>query len=99
MRHLIVILLAVLLAGCGSDESRAVQACKAEIANKVGAKQWTVDDADMAAKAKREADDVIHIQSTITFDAGMPREVKQSIDCRVRMSGEAPTVIALSFIW
>ena len=99
MRHLILIVLAALLVGCGGPESKAIEACKVEIANKSGDKNYALDEADMAAKATREADDVIRIQSTITFDPGMPREVKQTFDCRVRMSGEAPTVIALSFIW
>jgi hypothetical protein len=87
MRHLLLILLAALLAGCGGPESKAIEACKVEIANKSGDKHYALDERDMAAK------------STITFDPGMPREVKQTFDCRVRMSGEAPTVIALSFIW
>lgn len=99
MRHSILILLAALLAGCGGPESQAIDACKAEIANKSGDKNYALDEADMAAKATREADEVIRIQSSITFDPGMPREVKQTFDCRVRMTGGTPTVIALSFVW
>jgi hypothetical protein len=99
MRHLIVILLAVVLAGCGGPEADAIAACKAEIAVKSGDKNYALDEADMAAKATREGEDVIRIESTIVFDPGMPREMKQTFDCRVRMSGETPTVIALSFIW
>lgn len=99
MRILIAIAAAALLAACGGSESDAVAACKAEIAGKVEGRNYTLDEADMAAKATREGEDIVRIQSGITFDAGMPKEEKQTFDCRVRISDAGATVISLQFIW
>jgi hypothetical protein len=99
MRTLMLIALASTLAGCGSKESEAVAACKAEIQRKVENANFALDEADMAAKARREGENVVRIQSTITFDPGLPKEVKQSFDCRARVSADGADVIALQFIW
>lgn len=99
MRPLILLLLVSALAGCGSPHSKAVDACKTEIAAKVAGKQFALDESDMAAKATVEPDGLVRIQSGITFDPGMPREVKQTFDCRVRVADGTATVISLGFIW
>jgi hypothetical protein len=55
----------------------------------------------MTAKAKAEGEDVIHVQSEITFDPGLPRELKQVFDCKARFVAgkEMPDVISLTFTW
>jgi len=92
-------LLTGLLAGCSSKESEDVAACEAEIASKHGDKKYQVDHADMTAKATTEEGDVIRIQSGITIDPGLPREDKQTFDCRVRFTDGRADVISMSFIW
>lgn len=99
MRTLMLIALASLLAACGGKESEAIAACKAEIGRKVDNSNFALDEADMAAKATREGENVVRIQSTITFDPGLPKEVKQTFDCRARVSSDGTDVIALQFIW
>ena len=93
------LLLAAVLAGCSSKESQAVSACEAEIASKLGDKPYQIDQADMTAKATSEEGDMIRIQSGITIDPGLPREDKQTFDCRVRITDGRADVISLSFIW
>jgi hypothetical protein len=99
MRFLVVVALAALLAGCGGAESQAVAACKAELASKMGDKAFAVDEADMAAKITKVGDNEFRIQSGLTIEPGMPREVKQTFDCRVRVDGDQAQVISLQIIW
>ena len=90
------------LAGCGGGEvEQAVDACAKAIADKLGSdRNYRIDRGDMAAKAKREGEDVVHIQSQIVFDAGLPREYTQMLDCKARFgAGSTPDVISLNFIW
>ena len=99
MRTLIAVILVALLAGCGGAHDRAVAACRTEIAGKVENANFTLDEADMAAGAVVEGDGIVRIQSSIVFDAGLPKEVRQTFDCRVRSSGDSVDVISLQFIW
>ena len=97
MRHWYVMAAAALLAGCGGGgNSQAVQACNEELAAKLSGKSYKVDSADMAAKAKVEGD-VVAINSTVTFDAGLPSESTQTFDCRARVAEGQATVISFSF--
>lgn len=99
MRILILIAAAALLAACDGQNSRAVAACKTEIAGKVEGQDFRLDEADMAASATREGEDTIRIQSSILIDPGQAKEVRQTFDCRVRISDSRADVIALQFIW
>lgn len=99
MRNLLLLAVVGILAACGGKESAAVAACKAEIARKVDGGNFRLDESDMAANAVRESDDMVRIQSGITIDPGMPKEVKQTFDCRVRISDSGADVISLQFIW
>lgn len=101
MRHAILSAAVLLLAACGGQESRAVDACERAIAARITDKQFRVDQSDMAANATREGEDVIRIQSKIVFDPGLPREEVQSFDCRARFSADKrePDVISLTFVW
>lgn len=95
-----VLLLGLLgLTACSGPNSAAVDACEKAIADKITDKTWQVDRGDMEAKAAKEGEDEIRIQSGITFDPGLPREVKQTFDCRVRVNADGATVLSLSFIW
>lgn len=100
MRALIGLGLAsLLLAGCSSKEDRAVEACAAEIAKQFTDKTFEIDRKDMLANTKPEGDDMLRITSSITFDPGLPREVKQTFDCKVRVRGDAMEVISVQYIW
>ena len=91
---------ALLLTGCGGGgTSKAVEACSVELADRLTGKTFALDKADMAAKAKPEADNVVTISSTVTFDAGLPGEYKQAYECKTRMDGDSASVISLNFSW
>lgn len=100
MRIIIGLALATLfLAGCSSRESKAVDVCAEEIAKKFTDKTFEVDKKEMLANVKPEGDDMLRIVSSITFDPGLPREVKQTVDCKVRVTGDNMEVISVQFIW
>lgn len=100
MRHLYWLAPALLVAACGGGrEDTAIEACSAELANKLTGKTYVLDKADMRAKAKPEGDDVLNITSTVTFDAGLTGEYKQSFECKARIDGGKASVIALTFSW
>jgi hypothetical protein len=99
MRNQYWLAAALLLTGCGGGQNQAVEACSAELAIKLTGKSYVIDKADMAAKAKPEADDVVNITSSVTFDAGLPGEYKQSFECKARSAGGSTSVISLTFNW
>ena len=91
----------LLMAGCGGGRSEsATDACSKAIADKLGAKTFSLDRGDMSAHAKVESADVVAIASTITFDRGLSTEYRQTFDCRVRFeNAKPPDVIGLQFNW
>ena len=93
--------IAVLLSACGGgDTDQAVEACAKAIQDKLGAERnYRIDRDDMAAKAVAEDGDIVHVQSSVVFDPGLPREYTQTMDCRARLSDDTPTVISLTFTW
>ncbi|MBD8526966.1 hypothetical protein [Pseudomarimonas arenosa] len=99
MRIAIIAVAMCLLAACGGKESQAVAACEKEIATKMGDKKYVVDSKDMSANAANEEGDIIRIQSIITVDPGLPREDKQTFECRVRFTDGRADVISMSFTW
>ena len=103
MRHVFCAVLAATLAGCGGGETeQAVQACVAAVAEKLGdGRNYSLDPASLSASAQEQDDHVVHLQAPIVFDAGLPREYTQTVDCRARFDedGGAPDVISLNFIW
>lgn len=100
MRNLLWLAAPLLLAGCGgSPTDQAIEACSAELGNKLTGKTFALDKADMQAKAKSEADNVTNITSQVTFDAGLPGEYKQSFECKARIDGGKASVISLTFSW
>ncbi len=103
MRRMIpATLLVLLLTACGGGrEDKAVQACEQAVKERMADRAYTLDAADMKAKAKPEGEDMVHIQTTIVFDPGLPREVKQTMDCKARFVGgkDLPDVVSLTFTW
>jgi hypothetical protein len=99
MRKSMCLAAIALLAGCGGGPDKAVEACSAELANRLTGKTFVLDKADMSAKAKTEADNVTVISSQVVFDAGLPSEYKQGYDCKVRIEGGNASVIKLDFSW
>lgn len=102
MRSLILAVLALLLVACGGGrEGKAAKACEDAIKQRMTDRSISLDLGDMTAKAKPEGEDVVHIQSEITFDPGLPRELKQVFDCKARFVAgkDMPDVISLTFTW
>jgi len=102
MRCVIAAILVLLLTACGGGrEGQAAQACEAAIKARMADRSFSLDLADMRAKAEVEGEDVLHIQSQIVFDPGLPRELKQVFDCKARfVQGKSePDVISLTFTW
>lgn len=96
----IVTVAAVLLGtGCSGPEDQALAACTREIENKVGSTEFVIDRSSASLKTTREADDIVRVQAGITFDPGLPKESRQTFDCRVRIGEDGASVIALQFIW
>ena len=89
------------LAGCGNPRNdAAADACRGAIAEKLGAKSFSLDRADMAKRARDESPEVVAIASTIVFDKGLSTEYSQTFDCRVRLeTGKPASVIGLQFNW
>ena len=102
MRSLILVVLSLMLAACGgSRESRAVSVCETGIKAKLAGKEFSLNHADMLAKAKADGGDVINIQSVVVFDKGLPKEYEQTFECKARFTDgkSEPDLISLSFTW
>lgn len=99
--HVLCVAACCLLCACGASRNDgAVDACGKAIAEKLGAKTFSIDRGDMLRNAKDESADVITIASTIVFDKGLSTEYSQTFDCRVRLeNGKAPSVIGMQFNW
>lgn len=94
--------LVLLLTACGGGrDDKAVKACEDAVKQRMSDRAYSLDAADMKAKAKPEGEDMIHIQTTIVFDPGLPREVKQTMDCKARFVAgkDVPDVVSLTFTW
>jgi hypothetical protein len=100
MRKVILIAAACLLAGCGGGNAgKAVDACEKALQEKATGKPFAIDRSDMRSNAVEQADGVFVIESGITFDPGMPKEVKQRFNCSARMNDGGADVISLNFIY
>lgn len=86
------------LAGCAGKNDQASDACLAAVAEKFGAEQYAVDTTALVASAKEQPDNVVLLQSDITFKPGLPGEYKQKVECKVRFDA-TPTVISLVFYY
>lgn len=92
----------LLLAACGgSREQQAASACDAAVKDKVAGRGYEMSVKELAANAKAEGADALHVSAPIVFDKGLSSEYKQILDCRVRFEAgkSAPTVIFLQFNW
>jgi hypothetical protein len=100
-KHVLPIVAGLCLCACGGGRNdQAGAACAKVIAEKLAGKSFELDRADMNAHASAEADNVVRIASTATFDKGLPTEYKQTFECRARFDNtQAPSVISLQFNW
>lgn len=92
----------VVLAACaGGREDAATKACTKQIDEQLKDENYRIDAAELRASAKPEDDAIMHLGGVVVFDPGLPREYRQTVDCRVRfVSGqELPNVISLNFTW
>lgn len=100
-RALLAVAAWLALAGCGNPRNEAAaDACRGAIAEKLGAKSYSLDRADMVKRARDESPGVVAISSTIVFDKGLSTEYSQTYDCRARLeNGKPASVIGLQFNW
>jgi hypothetical protein len=101
MRAIVLPCLFLLLSACGgaSRERLAADACMSEINKRLAGKNIDVDVRQLAASATVSADDTLQIAGPIVFDRGLGSEYAQTIDCRVRLDANVPSVIFLQFNW
>ena len=100
MRKVILAASACLLAACGGGNvDKAVEACEKALQEKSTDKPFAVDASEMRSNAVEQADGVFVIEAGITFDPGMPKEIKQRFSCSARMSDAGADVISLNFVY
>lgn len=91
------------LSGCqGSQVAQAVNACEADINTRLSGKTFALAKSELQQSAKNEGADIVAMNATVTFDAGLPTESKQIVDCKVQfdLKGKAPpSVIHVQFTW
>ena len=92
----------ILLTACaGGREDLATTACEREVKAKLNEQNYRIDVNDLRASAEMEDDKIMRLTSSVTFDAGLPREYKQAVECRVRFveGQKQPNVISINFTW
>ncbi len=100
MLRLLPLLILPLLAACSeSRETRAANACVAEVGNRLAGRNVTLDAKALAATVAPAADGMLQVSGPIVFDRGLSGEYTQTLDCRVRFEADAPVVIFLQFNW
>lgn len=87
-----------MLAGCGGRAEEAATVCEAAVSQRLPDEQYSLDRTALAASAKDQPDNVVHLQSGIVFKPGLPGEYKQTVECKVRF-GDKPDVISLTFYY
>ncbi len=95
----------LLLAACGESTSNqtpaqiAAAACQAEAIVRIGEKTHQIDLATLAASAKQNDGDW-EMSAPVVVSPGLRDEVKQTLDCRVRLTeGKPPEIILINFVF
>lgn len=101
MRTVLLLIAALMLAGCGSDELKIVDVCARAVADRMANKPYSLDTDAMRASLNTDADGISTLSGPITVDPGLSSEQKQTVECSARFeSGQSePVVISLNFIW
>lgn len=93
------------IAACGQSanndtpQQRAAQACETEAKTRIGEKTYELDIAALAANAKA-VEDVWEMQAPIVISPGLRDEVKQTLECKVRVQqGKPDEVTYINFIF
>ena len=95
----------MVIAACGQSadndtpQQRAAVACESEAKVRIGEKTYQLDIAALAASAK-PADDGWELQAPVIIDPGLRDEVKQTLECKVRIQqGKPDEVTNINFIF
>lgn len=97
-----VLILAALGACAGSGAAqRAVDACTAEVEQRLAGKTWEIDIDRFRASATvdPESADTLLLSAPIVFDRGLSSEFTQLLKCKARDSGSTANVLSMEFIW
>lgn len=97
-RILAALAVAALAAGCGGRADDAARVCLEAAQAKTDGKSIDLSASALAGHAKEDGDG-FHIQAPILLDAGLPGELKQTLDCRVRFTANGPEIVSLIFVF
>ena len=104
-KRIVFIAFCMTIAACGESantdtpQQRAAAACEAEAKARIGEKTYQLDSAALVASAKT-ADDSWAMQAPIIIDPGLRDEVKQTLECTVRVQqGKPDEVTNINFIF
>lgn len=90
----------VMLAGCGGSlESKAATACEAAAKERTSGKLLSVDRKTLAKSSTTESDGILRLQAPVTLDTGLQTEYRQTLLCRVQVSGKNVQVISATFVF
>lgn len=94
----VLLLAAASLTACGDDAGRrAAKACASEASSRLAGKTFEIDLGTLVAKPADGG--VIGVTGPVVFERNLPGEYVQTLECRVRFDGDAPSVIFLQFNW
>jgi hypothetical protein len=104
-KRIVFIAFCMAIAACGQSanndtpQQRAAQACETEAKTRIGEKTYELDIAALAANAKA-VEDVWEMQAPIVISPGLRDEVKQTLECKVRVQqGKPDEVTYINFIF
>lgn len=101
MRVTTILVLAVLLAGCGGRGADALAVCEDAIAERLTGKNYRLDAKALLASAREEGENVLVLTGEVVIEPGMTHEQKQTVECKARFApGQSRLdVISLNFVW
>lgn len=91
--------LAALVAGCGGQADEAARVCLEAAQAKAAGQSIDLNARALAAFAKPDGQDAFLIKAPIVLDAGLSSELKQTLDCRVRITGNGAEIVSLTFVF
>lgn len=98
-RTLAALAIITLITGCGGRTDEAAQACLDAARSKASGQSIDVDLKALAALATPDGEDAFRIRAPIVLDAGLSSELKQTLDCRVRLTANGPEITSLTFVF
>ncbi len=102
MRYLMAAAMLAMLAACGGGTNdKSIATCEQALKDKAQGKKYTINEAELKASAKSNAEGEVTITGEVIFFPGLPREAKQHFACTTRVvEGKSELdVISFSLYW